>query len=516
MQPPYTPDDLKGENIRREMARRHLKSFVRYTLESYENAKHQLVLQGKLEQVEQFIRSKGTTGIGRLIITMPPRHGKSENVSIRFPAWFLGRNPDKRVILCSYAAELAEKFSKKCRDLVESKEYQNIFARTLTEKPVFVDEEKRRVQSWAIKDSLGEFVAAGVGGSITGMGADLLIIDDPIKDHEEANSEIIREKIFDWYTSTAYTRLQRPGGAVIIMMTRWHEDDLVGRLLEREPGKWEVLNLPFIAEDDVDVLGRRPGDILWPERYPAKDVEDIKTTVTPRDWISLFQQKPTSGSGEIFKKEWFRYSPFPHRDNISKGIQVWDTAMTEKEESDYSACVTAYVTRDGIFIADVFRARLGFPDLKQAMHNQYDHWNSVFPISRIYIEHKVSGVSVLQSLKKDSYLPVMPLEKESLVGKSKVQRANAASGYVQSGRVIFPVNGTFLTDFENELFGFPRGKHDDMVDAFVYAIITLRGGGRPPRKGLSDYRRVERDMELRNDNEITRDRHSQLTSGWGG
>lgn len=512
--PIYTPDDLKGEAIRRELAKRSLPKFVRYTLENYENAKHQLILQEKLEQVEQFIRTKGQSGIGRLIITMPPRHGKSENVSIRFPAWFLGRNPDKRVILCSYAAELAEKFSKKCRDLVESTPFRRVFSDVTSDNPIFVDEEKRRVQSWAIKGHLGEFVAAGVGGSITGMGADLLIVDDPIKDHEEANSEIIREKIFDWYTSTAYTRLQRPGGAVIIMMTRWHEDDLVGRLLEREAGKWDVLNLPFVAEED-DEIGRLPGDILWPERYPAKDVEDIKTTVTPRDWISLFQQKPTSGSGEVFKKEWFRYAPFPHRDNISKGIQVWDTALTEKEESDYSACVTFFVTRDGIYVADVYRARLDFPKLKQAMQDQFEYWNSKFPISRVYIEQKQSGISVMQSLKKDTYMPVMELEKETLLGKSKLLRANAASGYLQGGRVIFPINASWATDFETELFSFPRGKHDDMVDAFVHGINTLKGGGKSPRKGLHQMRKSPLDLQREDDNPVTRDRHSQLTGGWG-
>ncbi len=520
--PKYTEDDLKGESIRRELARRSLKGFVKYTLLGYENAKHQSLLQDKLEQVEQYIRSKGETGIGRLIVTMPPRHGKSENVSIRFPAWFLGRNPDKRVILCSYSAELAEKFSKKCRDLIESAEFKRVFSDVNSPIPVFLDEEKRRVQSWGIqykKDGMivpgGEFSAAGVGGSITGMGADLLIIDDPIKDHEEANSEIIREKIFDWYSSTAFTRLQRPGGAVIVMMTRWHEDDLIGRLLEREPGKWTVLNLPFVAEDEIepDALGRKPGDILWPERYPPREVEDIKTSVTPRDWISLFQQKPSSGTGDIFKKEWFRYTRFPDREFITKGIQVWDTALTEKEESDYSACVTAYVTRDGIFIADVFRGRLGFPALKSAMQQQYDHWNDVFPISRIYIEQKVSGISVMQALKKDSYLPVMALEKDTLMGKSKVMRANAASGYVQAGRVCFPMNAPFLTDLEAELFSFPRGKHDDMVDAFVHTVNTLKGGVRANKRNMIGKKNS---VDIDNDGpSITmQDRHSQLLGGW--
>lgn len=509
----FTDADLQGERIRRDLAKKRLKHFVKYTLEDYENAKHQLLLQEKLEQVELYIRSKGEQGIGRLIVTMPPRHGKSENVSIRFPAWFLGRNPDKRIILCSYAAELAEKFSRKCRDLVDSTPYKRVFSDVNSEDRIFIDENKNRVQNWGLKNHRGEFVAAGVGGAITGMGCDLLIIDDPIKDHEEANSETIREKIFDWYGSTAYTRLQRPGGAVIVMMTRWHEDDLIGRLLEREPQKWQVLNLPFVAEEP-DSLGRMPGDALWPERYPPKEVDDIKTTLPPRDWISLMQQKPTSGTGEIFKRDWFRYAPFPHRDNITKGIQVWDTAMTEKEDSDYSVCVTAYVTRDGIFIADVFRKRMDFPTLKHAMEQQYDRWNSVFPISRIYIEHKVSGIGTLQSLKKDSFLPVMPLEKESLVGKSKEQRANAAAGYIEGGRVIFQTNAAYLTDLEQEMLSFPRGKHDDQVDALVYAIITLRGGGRSRRTALSAAEQDALEVEREGQSPLTRDRHSQLIGRW--
>lgn len=491
---------------------------MKYTLQGYENARHQTILQEKLEQVEQYIRSKGETGIGRLIVTMPPRHGKSENVSIRFPAWFLGRNPDKRIILCSYAAELAEKFSKKCRDLLESTEYKRIFSDITSPEPIFVDEEKRRVQSWAIKDHLGEFVAAGVGGAITGMGADLLIIDDPIKDHEEANSEVIREKIWDWYSSTAYTRLQRPGGAVIVMMTRWHEDDLIGRLLEREPQKWTVLNLPCVADEDSlpDAIGRTPGEPLWPEKFPLKEIADIKSTITPRDWIAMYQQRPTSGSGEVFKKEWFRYVKFPHREDIQRGIQVWDTALTEREESDYSACVTAFVTRDGIFIADVFRARLDFPSLKRSMIAQHEHWNEIFPIGRIYIEQKQSGISVMQALKKDSYLPVMELEKDTKMGKSKLQRANAASDYLASGRVSFPQNAGWLTDFESELFGFPRGKHDDMVDAFVHAVNTLKGGGKGKKNSLGRFREDAAREEFERDFLPQKtDRHSQLTSGWG-
>jgi len=436
-------------------------------------------LNEKLEQVERYVATEGKEGIGRLIVTLPPRHGKSEKVSIRFPAWFLGRNPDKKVVQVSYGAELAEDFSRQVRSVIEGPEFQVIFGKTslraLTEDgaAVSVDPERRKLQSWDIGGRRGGLTAVGVGGALTGRGADLLIIDDPIKNSEEADSEVMRDKVWDFYTSVAYTRLHK-GAAVIVMCTRWHEDDLVGRILEQNPGNWTVINLPAFAEDN-DPLKRPVGEPLWPERFDAVALNDTKSVLTPRQWNALYQQRPTSAEGDVFQEGWFRYGRLPHPDEITRGIQIWDTALTEKEESDYSACVTAYVTKDGLFIADVYRAHLNFPDLKQKMYNLHEHWSNHFPISRVMIEDRVSGTSVLQALRKESALPVMPLDPLTEIGKSKLQRAQAASGYVQAGRVILREGAPYLGDFMHEILSFPRGKHDDMCLVPGTMVETSKG-----------------------------------------
>ncbi len=499
---PFDPSNLDPEVIQEEirkteeellrmrLARIRLKHFTEYTLPGYRSARHQDFIMEKLEQVEKYVQTAGKEGIGRLIISVPPRHGKSEMASIRFPAWFLGRNPNRRVMITSYGAALSEYFSRQVRTLIESQEYQKVFGslalRQLVPEQVNVDPEGRSVQSWDIQGKRGGLVAAGVGGAITGRGADVLIIDDPIKDAEEADSEVIRQKVIDWYTSTAYTRLQK-GGAVIVMMTRWHEADLAGYLQDKEKEKWTVIKLPAFAEFN-DALKRPEGEPLWPDEYGVAELSDRKDTMPPRHWNALYQQNPTGEQGDVFNQNWFVYGDFPDAHDISYGFQVWDCAMTEKTSGDYSACVTGYVTRHGVFIADVYRARLDFPNLKRMMFEKYSQWNRVSRIGRIYIENKVAGISVIQSLKKDSHLPVIPLEPESKLGKSKLQRAQSVSGYVQAGRVIFKKSALWLHDFESELLKFPHGKHDDMVDAFVYALIVANGGGVKPKGSLTESR----------------------------
>lgn len=439
---------------------------------------------------------------------MPPRHGKSEKVSVRFPAWFLGRNPDKRVILASYGAELSEEWSLKVRQCIESPEYQTVFGKLSTyEGQIDISAEARKVAAWTLDGHMGGMVAAGVGGAITGRGAHLFIIDDPVKDREEADSEIMRRKIQDWYKSVARTRLQ-PGGAIVVMMTRWHEDDLIGWLLETQKEKWTVLNLPAIAGDD-DQMGRVPGQALWDERYPLSELQSIREDIGHRDFQSLYQQQPASAEGEIFKKEWFCYGRMPERDDIQRCFQVWDTAFTEKSEGDPSVCGTFFVTRDGLYLADVYRAHLSFPKLKEQMKRLHTLWSKTFRVSRIYIENKGSGMSAVQSLKKDSNLPVIPVEPDSALGKSKMARAESASGYIEAGRVVFRENAHWLQDFEHELLMFPRAKHDDMVDVLVYGILMSQGGGKPPRRSLDRYKR-----DIASSEWTKKSRHSKLLGGW--
>lgn len=496
---------IREELIRRELCRRSFKDFAPRMYPGYVHSKHLDVLCEHLQRVEQFIASEGKTGIGRLIITMPPRHSKSLHVSHLFPPWVFGRNPDKEVIEASYGAELAEGWSLKVRTLMESEEYAAVFGKkSMLEKPVEVNAENRKVQSWNLKGFRGALHAAGVGGPATGKGAHLLIIDDPIKDREEADSETMREKVWDWYTSVARTRLMK-GGAVIIMMTRWHEDDLVGRMVSRQAEKWAVLNMPAIAEEGD--MYRKQGEPLWPEMFDLKALQDLKEDIGRRDWTALYQQQPTGDEGDVFMKDWFVYGNFPHKDEISKAFQVWDTALTEKKEGDYSSCATFFVTRDGLFLADIYRAHLGLPQLKEMMKQKWAQWNSVFRISRIYVENKGSGISALQSLKKETHMPLIPLEPmETEMGKSKRARAEAAGGYIQAGRVVFKSGAPWLSDFENELLKFPHGRHDDMVDAFVYGVLLQQGGGKPPRKS---FEAAKQKMQFQ-----SADRHDQLLGRW--
>ncbi len=459
-----------------------------------------------MQEVEKYIASEGKEGISRLIITCPPRHGKSLSVSVQFPAWFLGRNPDKRVVIACCTADLAEKWSGQVRTLMERDEYASIFGKTsVMESPVEVDSENRKIHSWEIKDHLGGMYAIGVGGAVVGRGSHLMVIDDPFSGHEEANSPTIREKIKNWFTSEARTRLQK-GGAIVIMHQRWHEDDLVGWLLETQGDRWEIVNLPAIAEED-DQMKRVPGEPLWPEMFDLKALEELKAEVGSKNWTAEFQQRPTSAEGEVFNRDWFTYGKFPHKEDISKCFQVWDTALTEKSEGDFSACATFFVTRDGLFLADMYRGHLGLPKLKDMMRQKYQQWNEVFRVSRIYVENKASGLSVIQSLKKETHLPLVALEPMMTeFGKDKTSRAQASAGYVEAGRVVFKEMAPWLPDFEQELLMFPRGRNDDMVDAFVYGIIIQQGGGKAPRKALNDlYKRLK---------SAGVDRHSELLGSW--
>ena len=484
--------EIEEELAKIKLARLKLRYFIDYCYPPYEHAKHHALLCEELEQIERYVATEGKEGNGRLVVTMPPRHGKSLHVSWFFPAWFLGRNPEKRVMICSHGAELAEGFSGKVRNLVEVTEYKKLFGDMATKDaipaPVRVDEQTRSKQAWDIGGHYGGVFAAGVGVPITGRGADVLIIDDPIKNREEADSDKVRESIKDWFTSTAYTRLQ-PGGAVIIMMTRWHEDDLIGWVLseKNEEKNWKLLNLPAIAEDG-DAF-RQPGEALWPDWWSAERLEkEYKTLLPPRDWNAMFQQRPSSEEGDVFLKDWFVYDSLPEKDEITYALQVWDCALTEKDEGDYSAGVTMFVTRSGVFVADIVRGHWNFPTLKAKMFEQYELWSRHFRISRVCIENRVAGQSMVQSLRKESSLPIIPMEPESRLGRSKRLRAEAVAGYVQSGRVIFRKGAAWLHDFEHEMLSFPHGKHDDMVDAFVYGLIQTQGGGRGGRSVINKRR----------------------------
>lgn len=304
-------------------AREDLAFFLEYESQGvWKRAKHLELLCKKLEQIEQ-------GELKRLMVFMPPRHGKSEVVSKKFPAWYLGRNPDNEIIISSYSADLAYDFSRLARNTL--KDYGHIF-------DVELAKDSSAVGKWGIEGHRGGLTAAGVGGPITGRGANVFIIDDPTKNWEEARSETIRDKIWNWYQTVARTRLA-PNGAIVLVMTRWHEDDLAGRLLKQEKEKWEIINFPAIAEEN-DILGRKSGEALWPERYNIDELNDIKSTMLKRLWLALYQQKPRKDEeGALWNYDMFKYvDEYPDLQRIVVAI---DPAVTNKSSSDETGIIVA-------------------------------------------------------------------------------------------------------------------------------------------------------------------------------
>ena len=295
--------DAARELVRRQDAAEDLISFTEYSHPQYKTAAHHRLIAQKLQQVER-------GEISRLMIFMPPRHGKSELASRRFPAWYLGRHPERQIITASYNADLASDFGRDVRNIVGSADFRNVFAITLAQ-------DSQAANGWHTNKG-GSYVAAGVGTAITGRGAHILLIDDPVKDRADADSELVRKATWDWYRSTAYTRLM-PGGAIIIIQTRWHEDDLAGRLLD---SSWDVLSLQALAEDD-DPLNRKVGEALWPAWYNREVLDRTRTVVGDREWSALYQQKPQADEGEYFKREWLRYYQ-----DLPENLRYWGAQIT--------------------------------------------------------------------------------------------------------------------------------------------------------------------------------------------
>jgi predicted phage terminase large subunit-like protein len=413
------------------------------------------------------------------MIFWPPRHGKSEFTSKYFPAWFEGRFPDKRVILTSYEADFASQWGGKVRDLLED-HGENIFG-------VEISQDSSAKDRWNIKGKEGGMQTAGVGGPITGKGADVLIIDDPIKNDKEAASKTTREAHKTWYQSTAYTRLE-PGGSIIIIMTRWHEDDLAGWLLKEEkeaikqglePEGWEVLRLPAIAEEN-DILGREVGRALFPERYDEKALEKIKRAVGSYFWSAMYQQRPQPDGGSIFKRSYFHYftddgeyytlyrAEGGNKRYLKTAcwiFQTCDAAATEKEKSDYFVNSTWAVTPESdLLLLDVFREKAETTKHLQVMQDQLTRWSPTFQ----GVENKTYGLNIIQTCIQKGY-PIKELKADT----DKVSRARPMSARYENGAVYHRQGAPWLSDYEDELIAFPNGEHDDQVDTASYAGIVL-------------------------------------------
>jgi predicted phage terminase large subunit-like protein len=410
--------------------------------------------------------------ISRLMVTMPPRHGKSWLCSQYFPAWFLGVNPDKRVILTSYEADYAASWGRKVKNLLE--EYgHDVFG-------IRVSRESSASNRWDIAGKLGGMVTAGAGGPITGRGADILIIDDPVKNAEEAASETIRSKIWDWYLSTAYSRLE-PGGGVVVIMTRWHEDDLAGKLLAHTAhggDAWECVDFPAIAEES-DILGRSAGEALWPERYDVDALAAIRGNQSVYFWSALYQQRPQPEGGAIFKRSWFRYFrrmgdyyvlSVDGQDTTVCIEDCWkfqtvDPAATEKDQNDWFVCSTWAVTpqRD-LLLLNVFREHADTTKHKKIMRDQYQRWAPAFQ----GVENVSYGLNIIQDCANEG-LPIMPLKAD----RDKISRSRSIAARYETGKVYHLLGADYLDEYEGELLRFPTGKHDDQVDTASYAGIQV-------------------------------------------
>ncbi len=414
-------------------------------------APHHEQIIAKLEAVER-------GDISRLMICLPPRHGKSLLGSTDFPGWYLGRHPDHHVIFATYGQELADDFGRRVRNLLMDPLHQAIF-------PDCRLSDSMAAHRFTTTHG-GAYFAVGRDGPITGRGANLLIIDDPLKNSEEASSETIRRSLHEWYTSVAYTRLM-PGGRIVLIQTRWHEDDLAGRLLREQSGeRWELLSMPAIAESD-DAF-RKEGEALWSERFPRPLLEQIRAAIGDRPWASQYQQRPSAATGAVFKRHWWQFYRPPLNGPFTRIVQSWDTAFKKGTENDYSVCTTWCVTENGYYLLHLWRGRVEFRELKRTLALLAEHWKP----SAILVEDRASGQSLIQELKSSTALPIIPVKVDS----DKQARAQAVTPLMEAGKIFVPEpeSAPWVSDFVEEMACFPNGVYDDVVDSTTQALNYLR------------------------------------------
>lgn len=411
--------------------------------------RHQLYLYSALQKV-----TDGVTK--RLMIFMPPRHSKTETVTVRYAAYRLEQNPKSNIILGCYNQKLANRFSRKTRRIAQSR--------------IALAPDRKAVEEWETAIG-GGFRAVGVGGGITGFGGNLIMIDDPVKSREEAESEAYRDKCWDWFNDDLYTRLE-PDAAMILTMTRWHDDDIAGRLLKemRDGGeRWEVVSLPAIAEDN-DPLGRKKGEALCPDRYDIEQLEDRRKKLGAYSFAALFQQRPVPLEGALFKREWFEKAIV---DDVPAGLRWcrgYDLAVSQKTSADFTASFRCAFDKFGnLYIADGFRGRIEFPEQQRyVVKRMVDEANTEHGV-----EKALHGEALVQSIRRVSAVRGKPL-KAVKVDTDKFTRALGWANLAEE-RKVFLVRGGWIGDFIDEVCRF-TGKgdtHDDQVDAVSLAVGML-------------------------------------------
>lgn len=469
---------------KRELAKRHIIPYVELMQPAYSAGWVHKQIAKRLELFSLQVAHKLSP---RLAIFMPPRHGKSQLASKHFPAWHLGHFPTHEVISSSYSGSLALGFSRAVKEAIKDPTYHNIFDTQL-------HPEIQASDGWMTTDG-GGFTPAGVGGAITGKGAHIAIIDDPVKNREEAESQVVRQSIKDWYTSTLYTRLA-PGGGVLLILTRWHDDDLAGWLLEQdrkgEGDKWEVIKYPAIATQDEEY--RKKGEALHPVRYPVEALKRIQRAVGPRDWPALYQQDPVADEGAYFDKSMFKYYSdveLPPMERMTF-YTCWDLAIGKSEANDFTVGATFGIDeRDRIFLVDIQRGRWdGYEIVEKILDVQVAWRSEITGIERGQISMALGPF--LQQRITERRVYDLNLEALNPGRRDKEARARPLQGLMRQGRVFFPQNAPWFQDLYNEFLRFPSGIHDDIVDACAWfgqlltSLVTPAPEKEPVKKSWRD------------------------------
>lgn len=505
-------EEARREAAQRELCRRALLPFIKRFFPDYEAG---WVHQDICRRLERFVRDVEAEKSPRLILTMPPRHGKSTIVSDMFPSWVFGLHPEWELIAASYAVSLPVRFSRNIRDRIRDPKYRAVFEDTE------LRADAQGVEEWRLTRG-GGYRAAGVGGGITGTGAHILLIDDPVKDWSEVKSELVRENVRSWFNMAAYSRLA-PGGGILLVMTRWHDDDLVGSVLTQmreqidagcapeEIDNWELINYPAIATGDeylmpdgsiqVDPpeaslagarLLRRRGEALHPERYDLGKLMRIKHRYSPHEWAALYQQNPVPDDGAFFSKDMFRhYAYLPGMREEYTYITAWDVAIGEQRRNDWTVGVVCAVNAAGdMYVVDMVRGRYGTYDLVQAVVNMIEQYDcAVFGMEHGQIKMTLWPL-ILDEIRRRRLACSINDDLKPITDKET--RATPLRGLMQQGRVYFPLasHRPWVERAIEEMLRFPTGKHDDIVDALAWAARMYRAAPRPQTAVNEAARRV--------------------------
>lgn len=453
-------DDLNVE----QLAFRFFPSYIGLQYPSYRFALHNQAIASALTKVE-------SGDINRLMIFMPPRHGKTMQVSEFFPAWYLGRNPTAQIIAATYSYDRAADTGGKVRRHMMDPFHARIFNNCAISQDT---KSKNKLST----NQGGALFSVGTGGTITGRGAHLFLIDDPVKSREDAESEISRKKMVEWFRGVAYTRLM-PKNAIVLVMTRWHFSDLAGFLLEELAHEhWAVLKLPAVCEEETDIIGRKAGEALWPTDYPLKRLAEIKTTIGTREWNAQYQQMPLPAEGGMVNIDWFRkydYGEYAKwhmavRDGykrtppfgIKKIVLSIDTAFKEKQLNDPTAITVWGESDSDCYLLNVVNKRMKYPTLKRNVIELHDFY-SKFELGqvRVLVEDRASGQSLIQDILADTRIPIIALPAEA----SKQVRMDSALPLIEAGKIFLPERAPWLVEYETQMARFPLWKHDDLVDS---------------------------------------------------